>query len=240
MQTLSCCCSDRSACIDATGVNALNDLARRIQLLRSVWKSRSPLSSQEAFLEEHELAIEACKRFSYKNHTSASHKDPFKDDFNSVKNLLCQLNSVASVTHMWRADAHPYDAVVYLRPDVLFNCPFPVDVLEALEDDTVYVPDFHHYGGVNDRFAMGKPHAVERWGERCVLACTMLHLTWLPCLLLLRVWNMRTGRSWSTVAPSICACALAKYSPDQIHGCESSVSLCSLLPHCGSPPACVS
>ena len=114
-----------------------------------------------------ELPLEACKTFQLDGRESASREDPFHDGFTSVQNLLCQLNSVAAVTHLWRAAGTAYDAVVYLRPDVYFNCPFPVDVLETLADNTVYVPDFHHWGGLNDRFAMGKPRVVEHWGERC-------------------------------------------------------------------------
>ena len=86
---------------------------------------------------------------------------------------MCQLNSISVVTDLWRSAETRYDAVVYLRPDVLYNCPFPVKTLENLEDDTVYVPDFHEWSGVNDRFAMGKPHAVVHWGNRCAGPLTL-------------------------------------------------------------------
>ena len=123
---------------------------------------------QDDFLREHALQIRACESFADGNGTaSASSVDAYRNNFTSVHHLLCQLNSVAAVTRLWRAAGTAYDAVVYLRPDVYFNCPFPVDVLETLADNTVYVPDFHHWGGLNDRFAMGKPRVVEHWGERC-------------------------------------------------------------------------
>ena len=85
----------------------------------------------------------------------------------SIRNLMCQLNSLAEVTALWRGSNRTYDAVLYLRPDVLFNCPFPVDVLDTLQDSTVYIADFHHWHGYNDRFAMGAPQVVGNWGDRC-------------------------------------------------------------------------
>lgn len=121
---------------------------------------------QEDFLEEYRLPIAACRTFSYRNHSSASAKDYYKDDFQSFTNLLSQLNSLQMVTSMWKSSGHDYHAVLYLRPDVLFNCPFPTDALDNLEQDSVYVADFHHWHGLNDRFAMGSPKTIGLWGDR--------------------------------------------------------------------------
>jgi hypothetical protein len=95
--------------------------------------------------------------------------DYYEDNFKSYQNLLCQLNSIQQVTSMWRGSEREYDAVFYLRPDMLYNCPFPVHVLDNLRSDAVYIADFHHWHGYNDRFALGRPEAVGLWGERCVL-----------------------------------------------------------------------
>lgn len=121
---------------------------------------------QSDFLANYKLPIEACKSFELGSQQSASAKDPYNDDFASVHNLLCQLNSIDEVTSLWRTSTTRYDAVVYLRPDVLYTCLFPIDVLETLQDNTVYVPDFHAWGGINDRFAIGKPDAVVHWSGR--------------------------------------------------------------------------
>lgn len=121
---------------------------------------------QDAFLEEYKLPIAACKMFSLKNHSSASSKDYYKDGFQSLNNLLCQLNSLQEVTSMWKSSGHDYHAVLYLRPDILYNCPFPTVALDSLETGSVYIADFHHWHGYNDRFAMGRPDTVGLWGDR--------------------------------------------------------------------------
>ena len=92
---------------------------------------------QEDFLAEYELPIKACQTFQSGTHASASAVDYYEDQFTSVRNLMCQLNSLATVTAMWRETKREYDAVLYLRPDVLYNCPFPVERLDAMEDGKV-------------------------------------------------------------------------------------------------------
>ena len=118
-------------------------------------------------MEEYQLQLEACKSFSLGDDVSASGVDIYRNNFTSIQNLMCQLNSLATVTQLWRNSGVHYDAVAYMRPDVLYNCPFPVKQLEELKPNTVYIPDFHHWRGLNDRFAMGEPHVVHLWGERC-------------------------------------------------------------------------
>ena len=67
---------------------------------------------------------------------------------------------------MWKSSGHDYHAVLYLRPDILYNCPFPTAALDSLETGSVYIADFHHWHGYNDRFAMGRPDTVGLWGDR--------------------------------------------------------------------------
>lgn len=76
---------------------------------------------------------------------------------------------------MWRAQRANYDAVLYLRPDVLYNCPLPVDAIRNLKQNTLYIPDFHHFKGYNDRFVLGSPMAAANWGDR-------LHFTLATCM----------------------------------------------------------
>ena len=93
---------------------------------------------QADFLAEYELPIKACQTFKFGKRTSASTVDSFNDHFKSVRNLMCQLNSLATVTAMWRDTKREYDAVLYLRPDMLYTCPFPTERLEGLENGKVW------------------------------------------------------------------------------------------------------
>ena len=65
-------------------------------------------------------------------HGSGWPNDP---NFNNMKNLLCQLNSVHHVSNIWQRhhEKRNYYAVIYARPDVLFDCNFPVHYLENLK-----------------------------------------------------------------------------------------------------------
>ena len=48
-----------------------------------------------------------------------------------------------------------YDCVIRSRPDIFFMAPLtPVDHLDL---GYLYLPDFHHFDGCNDRFAIGNP-----------------------------------------------------------------------------------
>jgi len=48
-----------------------------------------------------------------------------------------------------------YDCVIRSRPDILFMA--PVCNMEDLDLHYIYLPDFHHFDGCNDRFAIGNP-----------------------------------------------------------------------------------
>lgn len=50
-------------------------------------------------------------------------------------NLFCQLNSLNRVSRLWRSrrGIKDYKAVLYTRPDVIYNCKFPVVHLNNLQ-----------------------------------------------------------------------------------------------------------
>ena len=54
-----------------------------------------------------------------------------------------------------------YDYIVRCRPDLMFLSPLPK--AETLDLSYVYVPDFHHFDGLNDRFALGPPMYMNRY-----------------------------------------------------------------------------
>ncbi|MGD8267428.1 MAG: hypothetical protein PVF55_04630, partial [Desulfobacterales bacterium] len=76
-----------------------------------------------------------------------------------VQRYLQQLQGLKACERLRRqyaqANGIRYDAVIRCRPDVLFEAPLPD--LDQLDLNYLYVPDFHMYEGVNDRFALGNP-----------------------------------------------------------------------------------
>lgn len=93
--------------------------------------------------------------------------DAFGDNNFSTKNLFHQLWSISQVTdsaRVWGADI-----VVFVRPDILYHDSFQ-DALEqaiAIDEPRVYAPNWQHWDGVNDRFAIAVgSKAIESYGKR--------------------------------------------------------------------------
>lgn len=107
------------------------------------------------------------------------HGDAWNNSYSSLRNLLRQYYSLEQVTTLVETTvaaghAAKYDLIMYVRPDVFFlNKLDTKGLVEAAASEggegkpTVYIPDFSPAGGVNDRFAFGKPDAVMKyWGRR--------------------------------------------------------------------------
>jgi hypothetical protein len=96
-----------------------------------------------------------------------SHKgDPWDNDFLSLRNSLRALYSQMVATLLVAASGKHYNAVVLLRPDVLFLNDLNATLLTHVQANTAYLPDFGQYGGLNDRFAFGTPDAMYIYGTR--------------------------------------------------------------------------
>ena len=98
------------------------------------------------------------------------HGDPWNDKFKSLQNLLRQLHSLREATRMWQEHNKDYNAVLYLRSDLLYNDPIDMQALNwVLTDQTknrIVIPSWDDGGGLNDRFAYGTPVAMNRYGLR--------------------------------------------------------------------------
>ncbi|GBQ62352.1 hypothetical protein AA103196_0286 [Ameyamaea chiangmaiensis NBRC 103196] len=95
--------------------------------------------------------------------------DPFHDGWVSVGNLL---NQLLALRQGWRAftaiDTIPYDAFLFVRPDLLYQD--TLDIPRLLRHmpgpGSVLVPDWHGWGGLNDRAALARPEAARRFACR--------------------------------------------------------------------------
>jgi len=108
-----------------------------------------------------------------------SHGDPWRNEGLSMFYFLRQLYSLETVTRLWEkspSTGDRYQAVVYVRPDLLFESPLPVaDTLDVIDEEhskrilrprTVFSPNFDVFGGMNDRFALGTPDVMSVYGYR--------------------------------------------------------------------------
>lgn len=94
--------------------------------------------------------------------------DAWKDNGHSAQNVLCQYQSLNLVTEMWlmRQEETSYDLILYLRPDLLYNRLNVSDLWYAYEHQCILLPNYHQFGGYNDRFAVGPPYKMRVYGQR--------------------------------------------------------------------------
>ena len=94
--------------------------------------------------------------------------DPWNNKFSSFCNFIRQLYSLYNVTSLWKEHKEKYISCVYIRPDTLIINPINIDNLLNPKPFNIYIPDFHHSGGYNDRFAYGNPETMIIYGNRFV------------------------------------------------------------------------
>ena len=68
-----------------------------------------------------------------------------------IRNHLCALESMRRVTELVRSYSFDADYVLYIRPDALLNRDLP---LSCFSGDAISLPNWGHYEGYNDRFAV--------------------------------------------------------------------------------------
>lgn len=91
--------------------------------------------------------------------------DPWNNNYQSAKYFILSQFSKKQATIMMKKSRVEFDAVVFLRPDVQYIDPFPVDHLNQLDDETCFFPNWHLYGcRVNDRFQITSKKFAGRLG----------------------------------------------------------------------------
>eukprot|EP00892_Ulva_mutabilis_P003126 jgi/Ulvmu1/12814/UM097_0043.1 len=132
---------------------------------RMLHPSKYIITSQQTFIDKTHSKRDAC----WKVGTGWVH-EPAQQQQRNVLNLLCQLNSLREVADLWHRHAAAaglqYRSVIFLRPDVLYMDPLPVESILSIKEGTVSVPDWAHYKGMNDRFAALGPLSAAIWKER--------------------------------------------------------------------------
>tara|TARA_Y100001937_G_scaffold53848_1_gene74338 strand:+ start:8134 stop:8829 length:696 start_codon:yes stop_codon:yes gene_type:complete len=78
-----------------------------------------------------------------------------------VQRWLQQINGWKESNNMRKESGRDYDIVVRCRPDIDFHSPW--FHFKNAKLDRMYVPNFHHYGGINDRFCIAPPHLIDNF-----------------------------------------------------------------------------
>lgn len=99
------------------------------------------------------------------------YKDPWLDNYESVKNWIREMNSVQCVTKMWEDKKSDYEFCLYIRPDLMYITPLPVSYIvrhlrERNYSNTWFTPPWGKYGGLNDFMAIGDCDSMIKWGKR--------------------------------------------------------------------------
>lgn len=101
----------------------------------------------------------------YKNNPMRSHCRDETSARVAIRNTILTLHSLEMVYDEFLGKfASAADLVVASRADLRFRG--PVIVPETVPEWTVFLPSFHSWGGVNDRFAFGRPDAMEAYARR--------------------------------------------------------------------------
>lgn len=97
----------------------------------------------------------------------------YKDEQNSewlpglILNHICALKSQKTALEMvenFVKDGNKFKYVMFIRPDAEFKTPLPIQELDNKND--IFIPDFAHYEGLNDRFAIINYNKAYIYGKR--------------------------------------------------------------------------
>jgi len=83
-----------------------------------------------------------------------------------LKNHLCALESQKRVTELCLSSGKHYDYVLYIRPDVRIDTPFPVRCLKQIQRGECCVTNFAEHEGYNDMFAVMRYEDCVKYGMR--------------------------------------------------------------------------
>lgn len=100
-------------------------------------------------VEDQKVVISKLNVFKYRRHP-----DPWNTRYKSVDNFICAMYSKNKVTELIDQSDYDMDYVVFLRPDAKFLNALTMNDLLNVNNETIGLPNFALYNGVNDRFCI--------------------------------------------------------------------------------------
>mmetsp|Transcript_10454 Transcript_10454/g.17062 ORF Transcript_10454/g.17062 Transcript_10454/m.17062 type:complete len:336 (-) Transcript_10454:98-1105(-) len=131
------------------------------------------LSNQESVRSREFKLFAAARNMSVDKIIQHKQFDNWNDGYISVHNILSAYYTQADLAHMISVHAQllkrTYDAILVLRPDTAIMR--DIDLPQKLPDilahpDWLWVPDFQHWGGYNDRAAFGSYRVMLKYLNR--------------------------------------------------------------------------
>ena len=100
-----------------------------------------------------------------------AYPDTLRDNYASARNLCFQLRSLNRLWSLMARDAAATNAatILFLRPDLRYLDPIDIPALAGqmrAAGASLAVPDWHQWGGLNDRFALATVHAARIYATR--------------------------------------------------------------------------
>lgn len=97
--------------------------------------------------------------------------DAFDDQFNSLDNLLLQLQSLNLATQN-AIESDDSDVYIFVRPDLIYHDKMPIGYarLVAKKPNTCILPHWQNWGGYNDRFSVCGRDSALSYGSRLTSA----------------------------------------------------------------------
>ena len=132
-----------------------------VKLDNDEWKLLQPsnvtIESVESILHEQRRLRDNLKQYG----------DAWRDGFASLERYLLGLHSAQKVVRMVEQQYTSYDGAILMRGDLLFIDPLDVRLFaKAIRMNTIVIPAWQSWFGLNDRFMYGEFNEIIRYGNR--------------------------------------------------------------------------
>lgn len=104
--------------------------------------------------------------FNYKQY-----HDIFNNNHNSILNWIREMYSIQQVTTLWSSNIDEYKLYLYLRPDLMYVTPLPINYLrykfnKHINKSILFTTPWGKSTGLNDFVGIGNYNAMIKWANR--------------------------------------------------------------------------
>lgn len=105
---------------------------------------------------------------SYNYEYIKSFGDAWDTNFENTINLIRQLNSLKNVWKLAETSKSTYDSYLFIRPDLKYTTKLDINQVKeaSTQINSIYIPTWHNWDGVNDRMALGCYNTIKIYANR--------------------------------------------------------------------------